>query len=140
MHSVCDINRVGFGCDGYLPQEAATLYHADKRSGSDRRPRKESLGVGRKLFSSPQRHGRPSLEFSERLFSHSVTCVSLALPAIPHSMRNEVYVSVVRLSVRLSVPTVDRCSSVRRVCCCGPGGREISIDCCTSGAQQQPRR
>jgi len=46
----------------------------------------------------------------------------------------------VRLSVRLSVPSVDRCSSVRRVCCCGPGEREISIDCCTAGAQQQRRR
>ena len=33
-----------------------------------------------------------------------------------------------------------RSSGVRRVCCCGPGGREISIDCCTSGAQQQLRR
>jgi len=28
-------------------------------------------------------------------------------------------------SVRLSVP-------LRRVCCCGPGRREISIDCCTA--------
>ena len=24
----------------------------------------------------------------------------------------------------------------RRVCCCGPGGHEISIDCCIAGAQQ----
>jgi len=31
-------------------------------------------------------------------------------------------------SVRLSVPASDRCSSVRRVCCCGPGRQEISID------------
>jgi len=27
-----------------------------------------------------------------------------------------------------------------RVCCCGPGGQEISIDCCTADGQQQPRR
>ena len=27
-----------------------------------------------------------------------------------------------------------------RVCCCAPGGQEISIDCCTAGAQQQWRR
>jgi len=27
-----------------------------------------------------------------------------------------------------------------RVCCCGPGGQEISIDFCTAGGQQQPRR
>ena len=34
----------------------------------------------------------------------------------------------VRLSVCLSVPAIDHCNSVRRVCCCGPGGQEISID------------
>jgi len=45
----------------------------------------------------------------------------------------------VRLSARLSVPSIDRCSSVRQVCCCGPGGQEIAIDCCTAGAQQQLR-
>ena len=39
-----------------------------------------------------------------------------------------------RASVRLSV-----CPIIRRVCCCGPGGQEISIDCCTAGAQQQMR-
>jgi len=37
----------------------------------------------------------------------------------------------VRLSVCLSIPFV-RCSSVRWVCCCGLGGYEISIDCCTA--------
>jgi len=37
------------------------------------------------------------------------------------------------VSVRLSVPFAG-CSSVRRVCCCGPGGKEISIACCTAGA------
>ena len=26
-----------------------------------------------------------------------------------------------------------------QVCCCGPGGQEIWIDCCTAGAQQQRR-
>jgi len=36
-------------------------------------------------------------------------------------------------SVRLSVSSIDRCSSVRRVCCCGPGEQELSIDCCTAG-------
>ena len=29
--------------------------------------------------------------------------------------------------------------ALRRVCCCGLGGQEISIDCCTAGAQQQLR-
>jgi len=43
-------------------------------------------------------------------------------------------------SVRLSVPSVDRCSSVRRVCCCGPRWQEISISCCTASVQQQRRR
>jgi len=39
----------------------------------------------------------------------------------------------VRPSVCLSVPLA-RCSNVRRVCCCAPGGQEISIDCYTAGA------
>jgi len=38
----------------------------------------------------------------------------------------------VRPSVGLSDPAIDRCNSVRRVCCCGPGGQETSIDCCTA--------
>jgi len=43
-------------------------------------------------------------------------------------------------SVCLSVPSViDRCSSVRRVCCRVPGGQETSIDCCMTGVQQQRR-
>ena len=37
------------------------------------------------------------------------------------------------VSVRLSVPFIC-CSSLRRVCCCGPDGYEISIDYCTAGA------
>ena len=37
-------------------------------------------------------------------------------------------VSGVRPSVCLSVPSIDRCSSVRRVCCWAPRGQEISID------------
>jgi len=53
-------------------------------------------------------------------------------------LRNGVYETndtvSVRLSVcasaRLSVPFARR-SSVHRVCCCGPGGQEISIDCCS---------
>ena len=32
-------------------------------------------------------------------------------------------------SVRLSVPLL-------RVCCCGPGGQKISIDCCTAGVRR----
>jgi len=37
----------------------------------------------------------------------------------------------VRVSVRLSVPSVDRCSSVRRrVCCWAPCWQATSIDCC----------
>jgi len=32
----------------------------------------------------------------------------------------------VRPSIRLSVPSIDRCSSVRRVCCCGYRDQEIA--------------
>ena len=42
-------------------------------------------------------------------------------------------------SVCLSVPAINFCSSMRRVCCCGSGGQEISIDCGTAGAQLQWR-
>ena len=42
---------------------------------------------------------------------------------------------VERPSVCLSVPSFGRRLQLRRVCCCGPGGLEISIDCCTAGAQ-----
>ena len=37
-----------------------------------------------------------------------------------------------RASVRLSVCPIIRPSPLR-VCCCAPGGQQISIDCCTAG-------
>ena len=43
------------------------------------------------------------------------------------------------LSVCPSVPSSGRHTPLRRVCCCGPGGQEISIDCCIAGAHQQMR-
>jgi len=46
----------------------------------------------------------------------------------PHSMWSRVYVAVRRPSVRLSVPSFDRSSGVRRVCCWAPCGQEISIN------------
>jgi len=52
---------------------------------------------------------------------------------------SRVYVTVrrlsVRLSIRLSVLFIDRCSSVRRVCRCGPDRQEMSID---SGCRRTP--
>ena len=57
----------------------------------------------------------------------------LSFPLLSAGLRSRVYETVrcpsVCASVRLSVPFA-HCSSVRRVCCCGPGGQEISIDCC----------
>ena len=44
------------------------------------------------------------------------------------------------VSIRPSVSSSYRPLHLQRVCCCGPGGQEISIDCCTAGARQQPRR
>jgi len=44
------------------------------------------------------------------------------------------------LSVRPSVPSFGCSTLLRRVCCCGPGIQEISIDCYTAGAQQQRMR
>jgi len=60
-----------------------------------------------------------------------------ALPAAqPTASKHEagcMKVSGVCLSV-LSSSAARLCG---RVCCCAPGGQEISIDCCTAGAQQQ---
>ena len=44
-----------------------------------------------------------------------------------HSMRSKVYMTVRCPSVCLSI-CIDRCSSVRRVCCLVPRRQEISID------------
>jgi len=41
------------------------------------------------------------------------------------------------VSVRLSVPYIDRRTPLRRVCCCGPGGQETSIVSGGSRALQQ---
>jgi len=41
--------------------------------------------------------------------------------------------------VRPSVPSGRR-TPMLRVCCCGPGVQQISIDCCSAGAQRQSRR
>ena len=51
-------------------------------------------------------------------------------------MRSRVYVT----ARRLSVPAFARRTLLLWVCCCAPGGQEISIDCCTAGAQQLRRR
>ena len=39
----------------------------------------------------------------------------------------------------MSVPSFGRRLQLRWVCCCVHGGQQISIDCCTAGAQQQMR-
>jgi len=36
----------------------------------------------------------------------------------------------------LPVPSFERYTQLLQVCCCGPSSQEISIDCCTAGAQQ----
>ena len=56
-----------------------------------------------------------------------------------HSMQSRVSETVERPSVCLSVPPIIR-PPLRWVCCCAAGRQEISIDCCTAGAQQQLRR
>jgi len=48
-------------------------------------------------------------------------CFQLWLINTVHIVCSRVYVMIRCLSVRLSVPAVDRWSSVWRVCCCGPG-------------------
>ena len=48
------------------------------------------------------------------------------------------HLSGVRPSVRLSVCPIrsPHAAAVGLLLCCGPGGHEISTDCCTAGGQQ----
>ena len=59
--------------------------------------------------------------------------------AAAHSMRSRIYATVrcpsspsICLSVCPPVPS-GHCTPLPRICCCGTGGQEISIDCCTAG-------
>ena len=40
------------------------------------------------------------------------------------------------MSVRLSQHGLTAADPLLQVCCCGPGGQEISIDCCSSGVRR----
>jgi len=51
-----------------------------------------------------------------------------------HSMRSRVYVTVRCLSVCLSQHGPTAANPLLRICCCGPGGQELSIDCCRRSA------
>ena len=56
-----------------------------------------------------------------------------------HSMQSRVYATVGRPSIRPFVPS-GRHTVLLQVCCCRPGGQEISVDCCMASGQQQLRR
>jgi len=53
-----------------------------------------------------------------------------------HSILSRVYVTAGRLSVCLSDPSSHH-TLLLQVCCCGPDGQEISVDCCLTGGQEQ---
>jgi len=44
---------------------------------------------------------------------------------------------LVRLSVCLSVVQSNHCMPLLQICCCGPDGQKISIDCCMAGQQMR---
>ena len=48
----------------------------------------------------------------------------------PHILRSRVYVTVRCTSASIFVPIARRRTPLLRVCCCGPGEHNISIDCC----------
>ena len=62
-------------------------------------------------------------------YTHNSIC-SLAL-----RMRIGVYETVLCPSVCLSLHGPTTSNPLLQVCCCGPGGHEISIDCCSSGGR-----
>jgi len=72
-------------------------------------------------------------------FTHFFSLRVLNCPLFD-TARSRVYVTAwcpsARLSVCLSVPSIGRCSSLRRVCCWAPRGQEISID---GGRRWAPR-
>ena len=57
----------------------------------------------------------------------------------PHSMRSRVCLTVRCPSACRSQHGPTSANQLLYVCCCWPGGQEISIDCCTVGAQQRRR-
>jgi len=63
--------------------------------------------------------------------------LSLTSPVIDAArvvyMESRVYETVRCPAGRLSVPTA--ANPLLQVCCCGPGGHGISINCCSSGVQ-----
>ena len=90
-----------------------------------------------KILTRIARHG-----IAPRLFVRPFVCISpvLLCPVTPLLITNYWHCSrsvqqslcngtvSVRLSVRLSIQSVDRCLPLRRVCCCGNGGQKISVD------------
>ena len=52
------------------------------------------------------------------------------------SMKSAVFV---RLPINLSRHERITENPLLQSCCCGPGGQEIPVDCCTAGAQLQRR-
>ena len=68
---------------------------------------------------------------------HIICSSTIVLLTLPHSMRQGLCTVSVRLLVRLSGPFIDRCMPLRRVCCCGPGGQEISISTAFSSKCEQ---
>ena len=72
-------------------------------------------------------------------FQQPTVCDQL-LTIYAHIMRHRIYVTVGRLSVRLSVLSIDSSNGGRRVCCWTPCRQEISTDSCgrrAAGASTQ---
>ena len=61
-----------------------------------------------------------------------ITCLLVVIidtADTPDTLDGSVCVMLWCPSVCLSVPSIDRCMLLQWVCCCGPGGQEISICC-----------
>ena len=94
-----------------------------------------------RLIRARRRCGRMSNYFDRLFITLCVICTARIVCGAflcngTASVRLSVCLSV-RLSVCLSCCGPAAANPLLRVCCCGPGGQEISIDCRTAGARQQ---
>ena len=99
----------------------------------------ETGGSGHMLKRQLMETAQPLAEQSFTIVSFSAVCMFYkhlySFIDTAYIVCSGIFVMV--YGVHLSGPSIDRISRVRQVCCCGPGGQEMLINCCTACTQQQ---